>query len=351
MTCQLGHAAIDRHPHEQHHDREHGDHGHGLRAAVSDVFRPHSHDAADSVDSELEASQQGVRAVKISFVALLLTSLVQVVIIAATGSIALVADTIHNFSDALTAIPLFLAFRLSRRPPTRRYTYGYRRAEDLAGLFVLAMITLSAVIAAYEAVRRLIHPQPLNHLGWLFAAGLVGLTGNELVALYRLRVGTRIGSAALTADGYHARTDGFASLAVSAGALATWLGFERADPIVGLIISVAIFAVLRGAARQVFDRLMDAVDPTTVDSVERVAAATPGVRRVGSVRVRWVGHRLAASLVIVVADDLSVSAGHAVATHVRSHLLETVRYLDDVNIHIEPDPSDSRAAPATGQSV
>jgi cation diffusion facilitator family transporter len=318
--------------------------------AVSDVFRPHSHDAADRTDGELEASEQGIRAVKISFVALLLTSVIQVVIITATGSIALVADTIHNFSDALTAIPLFLAFRLSRRPPTRRYTYGYRRAEDLAGLFVLAMIAISAVIAGYEAVRRLIHPQPLDHLSWLFAAGVVGLLGNELVALYRIRVGSRIGSAALTADGYHARTDGFTSLAVALGALGAWLGFERADPILGLVISVAIFAVLRGAARQIFYRLMDAVDPETVDAVEQVAAATTGVRRVDAVRVRWVGHRLATSLVIVVANDLSVSAGHAVAAHVEDHLLESVRHLDDVDIHVHPDAIESRPAPLTGRA-
>ena len=133
-----------------------------------EIFRPHSHDAADSLDTALEASERGLRAVKISFAALMVTALVQVVIIWATGSVALLADTIHNFSDALTAIPLFIAFRLSRRPPTRRYTYGYRRAEDLAGVFVIAMIALSAVIAAYEAIDRLIHPRPITNIGWLF---------------------------------------------------------------------------------------------------------------------------------------------------------------------------------------
>jgi cation diffusion facilitator family transporter len=333
MSSDHHHGAHDHDHSDSQIDRHHG----GFRSALVEVFRPHSHDAVDSMDTALEASERGILAVKVSFVALLATALVQVVIIVLTGSVALLADTIHNFSDALTAVPLFIAFRLSRRPANRRYTYGYRRAEDLAGLFVIAMITLSAVMAAYEAIDRLIHPQPLENVGWLFSAGLVGFIGNELVALYRIRVGARIGSAALTADGYHARTDGFASLAVALGAIGVWLGFDRADPIVGLIISIAIFAVLRGAARQVFYRLMDAVDPDVVDLVERVAAGTASVERIDSVRVRWSGHRLAASLAIVVSDDLTVRGGHIVAEDVRHNLLHSVRHLDEVNVHVDPN--------------
>jgi cation diffusion facilitator family transporter len=259
-----------------------------------------------------------------------------VVVIAATGSVALLADTIHNFSDALTAVPLFIAFRLSRRPATRRYTYGYRRAEDLAGVFVIAMIALSAVIAAYQAIDRLIHPRPMTNIGWLFLAGLIGFAGNELVALYRIRVGRRIGSAALEADGYHARTDGFTSLAVVLGAVGAWAGFERADPIVGLVISIAIFAVLRTAARQVFHRLMDAVDPDVVTLIEHTASHVEGVQRVGAVQARWVGHRLAASIAIVVDEDLTVRQGHDVAEAVRHDLLHRVRHLDDVDVHVDP---------------
>ena len=250
-----------------------------MRGAIAELFRPHSHDAADSVDSALEASERGLRAVKISFVALMVTALLQVLVIAATGSVALLADTIHNFSDALTAVPLFVAFRLSRRPPTRRYTYGYRRAEDLAGVFVIAMIALSAVIAAYQAIDRLINPRPITNIGWLFLAGLIGFAGNELVALYRIRVGRQIGSAALEADGYHARTDGFTSLAVSIGAIGVWLGFERADPIVGLVISIAIFAVLR-------TRRPPGVPPTH-------GRRRPGDRRVDRALRRACGRRAA----------------------------------------------------------
>ncbi len=328
------------HTHGGHDDDGH-DHRRGLRGAIDDVFRPHSHDAADNLDTALEANRQGIRAVKISFVALLATAVIQVVIIVATGSVALLADTIHNFSDALTAIPLFLAFKLSRRPANRRYTYGYGRAEDLAGVFVITMITLSSIIAAYEAIQRLIHPRDIHNLGWLIAAGVTGFVGNELVALYRIRVGRQIGSAALAADGYHARTDGFTSLAVALGAVGASLGFRRADPIVGLAISIAIFAVLRGAARQVFRRLMDAVDPDIVEQIETVATTTPGVHDVNDIRVRWQGHRLTATLAIGVDSTLTVSNGHTVAEAVRHELLHHVRHLDTADIHVDPVGSDT----------
>lgn len=329
--------------HEHHHgrdaDHDHPDHEHarGLRGAFVEIFRPHSHDASDSIDNALEASERGIHAVKVSFVALMLTALVQLAIVVLTSSVGLLADTIHNFCDALTAVPLFLAFRLSRRPSNRRYTYGYHRAEDLAGVFVILMIAVSSVIAAWEAISRLIHPQPISHVGVLFVAGIVGLVGNELVALYRIREGNAIGSAALVADGYHARTDGFTSLAVALGAVGVWAGFERADALVGLGISIAIFAVLRGAARQVYYRLMDAVDPAIVGQVETVAAGSPGVVAVTAPRVRWHGHRLVADLDITVPGDLPVSDGHSIAEDVRHRLLHAVAHLDDAHVHVDPD--------------
>jgi cation diffusion facilitator family transporter len=321
-------------PDHHHHDHEHA---RDLRGALAEIFRPHSHDAADSIDNVLAASERGVHAVKVSFVALMLTALVQLAIVVLTSSVGLLADTIHNFSDALTAVPLFLAFRLSRRPSNRRYTYGYHRAEDLAGVFVILMIAVSSVIAAWEAISRLIHPQPVSHVGVLFVAGIVGLVGNELVALYRIREGNAIGSAALVADGYHARTDGFTSLAVALGAVGVWAGFERADALVGLGISIAIFAVLRGAARQVYYRLMDAVDPAIVGQVETVAAESPGVVAVTAPRVRWHGHRLVADLDITVSGELPVSDGHSIAEDVRHRLLHAVAHLDDAHVHVDPD--------------
>lgn len=243
---------------------------------MREVFAPHSHDHTDSVDDALESSAQGIRAVKISLLALGVTALFQLVIVAVSGSVALAADTIHNFSDALTAVPLWIAFVLGRRAASRRYTYGLGRVEDLAGLFVLVMIAVSAGIAGYQAVRRLIHPVAIDHLGWVAAAGVIGFVGNELVALYRIRVGRRIGSVALVADGLHARTDGFTSLAVVFGALGVWLGFPLADSIVGLLITVAILLVLRSAARDVFARLLDGVDPGLVEAAEAALAVEPG---------------------------------------------------------------------------
>ena len=328
-------------PADHHHRHDHDHHGHadhhgGLRGAVAQVFRPHSHDAADAIDDALESDRRGIRAVKVSFAVLVATAAVQVVLVVATGSVALLADTIHNVSDAFTAIPLFIAFRLGRRPANHRYTYGYRRAEDLAGLFVVIMIAISAAVAGWQAVDRLVDPRPLDHVGVLFAAGLVGFVGNELVALYRIREGNAIGSAALVADGYHARTDGFTSLAVALGAVGVWAGFDRADPIVGLLISIAILAVLRGAVRQIYYRLMDAVDPAIVDDITHQAGHTPGVHAVSATKVRWLGHRLVADLTIDVDPDSSVSAGHQIATATRHHVTRTVAHLDDVHIHVHP---------------
>lgn len=327
-----GHSHDDRHAHS------HQGHGHGGRigAALREVFAPHSHDASDSIDGALESSAAGIRAVKISLLALGATAVAQLVIVAISGSVALLADTIHNFSDALTAIPLWIAFALSRRAATRRYTYGFGRFEDLAGLFVVAMITLSAVTAGIESVRRLINPIEIEHVGWVAAAGLVGFIGNEIVALYRIRVGRRIGSAALVADGLHARTDGFTSLAVLLGAGGVALGFPLADPIVGLLITVAIVAVLRTAARDVFRRLMDGVDPQLVDAAETALASEPGVREVRSVKMRWIGHQLHADAELDIDPATSLTDAHRIAHDAEHTLTHAVPKLSTALVHAYP---------------
>ena len=335
-----GHAQDSGDHDHDHGDHDHGDHGHdhpgGLRGLLASVFRPHSHDASDSVDAALESSEKGVRAVKISLVALGVTAVLQAVVVVLTGSVALLADTIHNFSDALTAIPLWIAFVLGRRPASRRYTYGYGRAEDLAGVFIVFMIALSAVLAGVESVRRLLDPQPIERVGVVIVAGLIGFAGNELVALYRIRVGREIGSAALVADGLHARTDGFTSLAVVGGALGVLAGFPIADPLVGLLITVAILLVLRSAATDVYRRLMDAVEPDLVDAAEASLRRTPGVQDVDDVRLRWIGHRIRAEVGLVVDGGLSLVEAHAVATDAHHRLLHDVPKLDDVTVHVGP---------------
>lgn len=289
------------------HDHDHG-HGSGFWSAITHIFVPHSHDVADSIDDAMASSNEGIRAVKISLAGLGVTAVFQLIIVLISGSVALFADTVHNFSDALTAIPLWIAFLLGRRAPTRGFTYGFGRAEDIAGLFIVAMIALSAVVAAVESIRRFFDPQPLDNLGWVLAAGVVGFLGNELVAIYRIKVGRRIASAALVADGVHARTDGFTSLAVVLGAAGVWLGFPLADPIIGLVISAAIAVLLWGTARDIGRRLMDGVDPALVEAADAaVNQSSPGSR----VRMRWMGHRLHVEISMA-------SAGTATVGHVQA---------------------------------
>jgi cation diffusion facilitator family transporter len=333
------------HDHGDHHDHDHGQ-GRALRwlHAATHVARPHSHDAADRVDSALEGSAEGIRALSVSLAILAATTVIQVVVVVLSGSVALLGDTVHNAADALTAVPLGLAFLLGRRPATRRYTYGFGRAEDLAGLAVLLVIAASAAFAAYAAVDRLVHPHSVTDLPAVALAGLVGFVGNELVARQRIRTGRRIGSAALVADGQHARTDGFTSLAVVLGAAGVAAGWRPADPVVGLLITVTILAVLRSSAVEILRRLMDAVDPALVDAAEKAIAATPGVTRPGKVRLRWTGHRLRAEADVVVAGDLTVVEAHAVAVAAEHALLHAVARLTAATVHID-HPTASETEP------
>ncbi|MFD0663162.1 cation diffusion facilitator family transporter [Thermocatellispora tengchongensis] len=298
------------------------------------------------MDDALEASGQGIRALKISLVGLGVTALLQLVIVAVSGSVALLADTVHNFADALTAVPLWFAFVLGRRAATRRYTYGYGRAEDIAGVFIVLTIAASAALAGYESIRRFFDPQEVTNVGWVFAAGLIGFAGNELVAVYRIRVGRRIGSAALVADGLHARTDGLTSLAVVFSAAGVALGFPLADPIVGLIICAAIVMVLVRAAREIYWRLMDGVDPALISRAEEALSSAPGVTGVDTVRMRWVGHRLRAEVAIRATGDLSFAEAHDVADRARDALLRGVPKLVDALVHVSP-PSPARAGADT----
>lgn len=318
--------AAFRHDHAHGHIHGHNGHGHdepshpsgGVKGFFYDLFVPHTHDAADSIDDAMEASSAGVRALKISMFVLLGTTALQALLVAFTGSVALLADTIHNFADALTAVPLWIAFVLGRRVATRRYTYGYGRAEDLAGMFIVFVVALSAVVAGWEAVDRFINPRPIENPWLLVAAGLIGFAGNELVAIYRIRVGQKISSAALVADGVHARLDGFTSLSVVLGAGGVLFGFPLADPVIGLLIAVSILLLLWGTVKSIGARLMDAIDPSLLDRVQHALEHADGVRKVRNIRLRWVGHRLIGSSVIEVdAHDLHEAihlAEHATAS-------------------------------------
>ena len=327
------------------HEHSHGSgpgsahtHGPGALGRLRHLVRPHSHEAADRVDAAMEASAEGMRALWISLAVLAVTALVQAAVVAVSGSVALLGDTLHNAADALTAVPLGIAFLAARRRPSRRYTYGYGRAEDLAGVVIVLIIAASSALAAYEAVTRLAHPRPVSNLVAVAVAALIGFTGNELVARYRIRVGRRIGSAALVADGLHARTDGFTSLAVLLGAGGVAIGWDWADPVVGLVITVAILAVLRGAAREIYRRLMDAVDPALVNQAERALGSTPGVLGAGQVRLRWIGHELRAECEVTVNAGASAVGAHQVAVAAEHNLLHALPRLTAALVHADPQP-------------
>ncbi|HEY4853875.1 MAG TPA: cation diffusion facilitator family transporter [Streptosporangiaceae bacterium] len=325
-----GHADAHGHAHAQ------GPEPPGVLTRLQHRLRPHSHDAADKVDAAMEGSAEGIRVLWVSLGVLAATTVAQAAVVAASGSVALLGDTLHNAADALTAVPLGVAFILGRRTPTRRYTYGYGRAEDLAGVAIVMAIAASSALAAFEAISRLLHPHAVSHLIAVAVAALIGFAGNELVARYRISTGRKIGSAALVADGLHARTDGFTSLAVLIGAGGVALGWDWADPVVGLLITVAILAVLRQAGREIYRRLMDAVDPALLDQAEQTLRATPGVLGVGQVRLRWVGHRLRAECEVIVDPGGTVIQAHQAAVNAEHALLHALPRLTAALVHADP---------------
>ncbi|GAB2681194.1 cation diffusion facilitator family transporter [Thalassiella azotivora] len=319
------------------HDHEHADdHGRGVLARVRHALTPHSHDHSQTIQTADEASSLGIRAAWFSLAGMGVTAALQLVIVAVSGSIALLADTVHNLGHLATTIPLIIAFRIGRRTPTRRYNYGYRRAEDLVGLGIGLVIALSAALIIWESVNALTEPQPLTHLGWVLTAAVVGAAGNEAVAVYRIRAGRRIGSAALVAEGQHARTDALTSLAVVIGVAGAWMGLPQLDAVVGLVIAAVIVAVLISSMRTVVHRLMDGIDQGTLDRIEETAAHVEGVVSVDRARARWSGHRLEADLDISVEASLSVEAGHHIAHQVDHALTQTVTHLDRAVVHVNP---------------
>lgn len=319
----------------------------------------HPHGDADGhghthgvMDPTIATTERGIRAIKWSFVILAITALFQIAVVLVSGSVALLADTIHNFSDAATAIPLWIAFRFARRKPSARFTYGYGRVEDLAGVTIVLMILLSAIVAGYEAIDRLLHPQPIQQLLWVVIAGVVGFIGNEVVAVFRIRVGRQINSAALIADGYHARTDGLTSLAVVAGAGGVWLGFPLADPIVGLLITLAIFGIVWQSAKAVFTRMLDGVEPGITDEIRHAAEHVPGIRQVIDVRARWLGHRLNAELDVALDGTTTLAAADAVATRFERELFQHLPALSSARIRVRPfDAGAMTGATETGSHV
>ena len=316
----------------------HGGHGH-------DHHGPHGH-THGVIDATIATTERGIWAIKWSFVILAVTAALQVVVVTLSGSVALLADTIHNVADATTAIPLWIAFVLVRRKPSRIFTYGLGRVEDLAGIVIVLIILASALVAGYEAIGRLFNPQPVRFLGWLAAAGVIGFLGNEAVAVFRIRVGREISSAALIADGYHARTDGLTSLAVVVGAVGVWLGFPLADPIIGLLITIAIFGIVWQSARSVLTRMLDGVEPGIIDEIHHSAEHVAGIEKVVEAKARWLGHRLHVDVTIAVNDGLLLAAANNIAASLKAELFAHIPALDVATVRFaEPEEGGHHHAP------
>ena len=312
-------------------------HGGGPLGWLAAVLHQHGHEHAEpelGTDPAV-ATKDGIRTVWIALAALGVTTILQVVIVVISGSVALLADTVHNLGDALNSVPLLIAFSLARRAATRRYTYGYGRAEDIAGVVIVLSIIFSAGYIFWESFSKLLDPQPIDRLPWVAAAAVIGFLGNEAVAMFQIRTGNRIGSESLVVDGMHARIDGLTSLVVLVAVAGSALGYPIVDPIVGLLIGIAIIFIARDAMRRIWYRLMDAVDPMVVDRIEQYAGDVDGVEQVTSARVRWVGHQLFAEMSIVVAEN-ALHDRDRIVDDVRRSLLSYVRHLALVTVEIVP---------------
>jgi cation diffusion facilitator family transporter len=355
------HRHTHDHPHRHEHDQSHShghDHGHphphghdhhhdsGLWGWINTIFHLHGHShqhEALATDVAFMENDAGIRTVWLALAALAITALLQIVIVWLSGSVALLADTIHNIVDGLNSVPLLIAFYLARRAATRRYTYGFARAEDVAGIFIVLSIAFSAGIIFWESFQKLLDPEPLRNLGWVAAAAIIGFLGNEAVALLQIRKGREIGSAALVADGLHARTDGLTSLAVLLAVGGTWLGYPIVDPIIGILIGIAILFITKDATVTMWYRLMDAIEPEMLEAAEVVVERQPEVKELRRLRMRWVGHRLHADVCVAVDPALTTAESHHIGEHLRRDPFHAIRYLSEANVHVDPYAADAEA--------
>jgi cation diffusion facilitator family transporter len=325
----------DGHKHDDH-DHEHGEHDHEHKHD-EDAHGGHGHGHEHGrVDADLYGNREGLRAVQISTAGMFAVAAIQFIIAFIGGSAGLFADALHNLGDVLTTVALWIAFVISNRAANHRYTYGYYRAEDLAGIFIVLVIIASAVAGAVESILKLTSGAVPTQLYLSMAAALVGVAGNELLAQYKISVGKRINSVPLIADGQHSRIDGLTSLAAFVGLIGVALGFPIADPIAGLVITVVILTVVYSTSRSVLQRLLDAVDGRVVPSIMKIAREVPGVEGVNDVRARWIGHTLHVIMNIEVDGQLTLLKAHDIAEEVRHRLFHQVKGLSEAIIHTDP---------------
>ena len=335
-----------KHDHDQH-GHAHDDHDHGEHEHNSEEGHGHEH---GRVNADLYGYQAGLRAVQISTAGMFIVAAIQFAISGIGGSAGLFADALHNLGDVLTTVALWIAFVLSTRVANQRYTYGYHRSEDLAGIFIVLVIIASAIAGAWESIQKLTSNTVPTQLVLSMAAALVGFAGNEILAQYKISVGKRINSVPLVADGQHSRIDGLTSLAAFVGLIGVALGLRIADPIAGLVITVVILTVVYSTSRSVLQRLLDAVDPRIVPSIVTTASEVPGVEDVTDVRARWVGRTLHVIMNIKVDAELTLVQAHEIAEEVRHRLFHRITDLSEAIIHTDPH-SHGKAATDYHQTV
>lgn len=287
----------------------------------------HSHGAYDNRDA--------VRAVIISAVVLGAAAVVEILAAVVSGSASVLADGLHNSGDVLTTFVLLGAFALARRPATRRFPSGYGRIEDIATLIIVVVIVTTAAVAAVESVRKLIHPEAYTNIPFSLFAAAVGIVANLSVSEYKVRVGRGVGSTALEADGVHSRVDALVSAGAFAGIGLAGMGLRLADPVAGLVITLAILYILVGTLRKLVLRMMDAVDPDVIDELSAAAMKADGVLGVHDVRARWVGRELVVVMHVDADADLSLKDAHEIGVRVGHEVAHAVPEAR-VDVHMDP---------------
>lgn len=328
----------NNHTHDAHDDDHHEHSPDSVWGVITSTLHlpGHAHGERPRRDDSMFINELGIRTVKAALVVLGSTTVLQVAIYLLSGSIALLADTVHNLGDAINSVPLWIAFVLARRSANKRYTYGYGRAEDVAGLAIVVSIAASAAYILYESISKFFRPEPVENLLWVAVAALIGFAGNELVAVMQIRVGRRIGSEAMVTDGRHARADGLTSLAVLAAVGGAWLGFPLADPIVGTLIGLTILIITRDAVVATWHRLMDAVDPELIDQAQSVIMQHPEVKAVERCQMRWLGHRLYVEAVLALDASLTMADADGIVDGVSHDLYHAIPNLGETTIEIVP---------------
>jgi cation diffusion facilitator family transporter len=253
------------------------------------------------------------------------------------GSAALAADSLHGFADVVTTVFLGIAFVLARRSATSEYTYGFHRAEDLVGILILAFLGSSAIFSARTSAMKLATGSETTFLVAGMAVALVGVVGKELIAYYKIRVGRRIDSLSLVADGKHSRADALTSIGAFAGLLGAYLGYPVLDPIFGFVITGAICLIIFRLGKEIVGRLLDTIDPETLVRIKDAARSVEGVEGVHDVRARWAGHKVFCEMHVTVDDGMSICEAHAVGVGIVEKVKEDIQSVEQCLVHLGPE--------------